>query len=111
MSIAVLMEYPRSEAHWQEWAFANMAHHRDINRRIYELTGNNLPESVMDPFDLHDPVSWSYKHQLMHDRQNAVLGIQGFNLVGVDWQDDEDMEGWIAAHLNEHYQASTILGI
>lgn len=111
MAIGILFEYPKTIEHWHEWSFANMAHHRDIIRRIYERTGRNLPESILDPFDLNDPTSWSYKHQEMHERQNAVLGIQGFNLLGVDWKDDDQMEAWIASHANEHVQAATILGM
>ena len=111
MSIASLIQLPETREQWDDWGFANMAHHRDIIRRIYELTGNNLTESVLDPFDHMNPETWLTKHYLMHQHMDAVLGIQGFNLEDVDWEDREAMRNWIAAHANEHYQAGTILNI
>lgn len=111
MALAVLFELPETPEQWSTWAFVNMAHHRDINRKILQLGGPNLPESVLDPFNTEDPGAWLYKHWDMHQRQNAVLGIQGFDLVSVDWGDRDAMQGWIASHANEHVQAGTILNL
>lgn len=111
MALAVLFELPQSRQHWDTWAFVNMAHHRDINRVLFETTGTRINESVLDPFDIDQPDSWLTKHQVMHQEQNAALGIQGFDLQNVDFEDKEAMEAWITAHANEHYQAAQILGI
>lgn len=112
MAIAVLLEVPDSQEHWQNWAFVNMSHHRDIIRKISELGGPRLTESILDPFDYENPApTWLYKHALMHSAMDQVLGIQGFDLSGVDWQDHEQLQGWIDAHANEHVQAGAILGL
>lgn len=111
MALAVLEELPETREDWDTWAFCNMAHHRDIIRRVREIYNVDLTESVLDPFDITNPATWLYKHQLMHQHMDAVLGIQGFDLVGVKWGNPDEMEGWIAAHANEHVQAGTILNI
>lgn len=112
MAIGVLFEIPEDDAHWAEWAFANMAHHRDIIRVVSELGGPRLTESILDPFDYENPSpSWLYKHALMHLHQNQVLRIQGFDLSGVDWHDPDQLQAWITQHANEHVQAGAILGL
>lgn len=112
MALAVLFEVPETPEHWQEWAFVNMAHHRDIIRVVFERTGARLTESILDPFDYENPSpSWLYKHALMHQNMDQLLRIQGFDLSGVDWQDRDQLQGWITAHANEHVQAGTLLGL
>ena len=112
MAIATLLELPETQEQWESWAFANMAHHRDIIRTVLERTGTHLTESILDPFDYQgDPTSWLAKHQLMHQHMDAVLGIAGYNLIDIDWGEPEAMQGWIAAHANEHVQAGEILNL
>lgn len=91
------------------WAFAHMAHHRDINRKIYELVAISLPEYILDPVNPDDTGDWEYLHQLTHDNQNALLGIQGQDLTGINWRDPRLLSSWIFLNSNEHLQASNIL--
>jgi len=88
-----------------------MAHHRDINRRIYELTQIALPEYLLDPIDPQNTGSWDDLHQSMHDAQNQLLGISGFNLLGIDFSDQQLLATWIFLNANEHHQAADILEI
>lgn len=110
-AIADLYNVPSTDQERSQWAFAHMAHHRDINRRIYELIQVSLPEYQLDPIDVSNSGSWEYQHQLMHDNQNAILGISGFDLSSVNWQDQNELAGWIWLDANEHAQAADILEI
>lgn len=107
--LANLFNVPRSDAERAAWSFSHMAHHRDINAAIYRLIAVALPEYILDPVDASDTGQWEYQHQLMHDNQNAILGIQGQDLTGVDWKNQELLTAWIWLNVNEHYQASEIL--
>jgi hypothetical protein len=109
--LADLYNVPSTDAERAQWSFAHMAHHRDINARIYLLIATALPEYLLDPIDMNDPGQWEYQHQLMHDNFNALLGIQGQDLTDIDWKDQNLLNAWIFLNGSEHYQASQILEI
>jgi len=109
--LADLFNVPATTAQLAQWSFAHMAHHRDINRRVYELLAFALPEYIIDPINVDDTSTWEYQHQLMHDAQNTLFGIQGQDLTGVNWKDQRILTEWIFLNSNEHYQISNILEI
>ena len=109
--LADLYNVPNTDEERAEWAFAHMAHHRDINAKIYLLVKIALPEYSLDPIDPNDTGTWEYQHQQMHDAQNEVLGIDGQDLTGINWKDQNLLSGWIFLNSNEHYQASNILEV
>ncbi len=108
--VAGLFNVPSSPEQLAQWAFINASEHRDIIRRIYELTKIALPEYVLDPLNPKDLELWSYQHQLMHNQMNEILGIAGFDIDTFDFEDKSTLEGTIALHANEHLQAANILG-
>lgn len=110
-AVADLYNVPSTDTERAQWAFAHMAHHRDIIRRLYELVGVTLPEYSLDPVDPSNTGQWEYQHQLMHDAQNQLLGISGFDLSEVSWKDQNLLTGWIWLNGNEHLQAADILEI
>lgn len=110
-AIADLYNVPSTDDERSAWAFAHMAHHRDINRRLYELVQVSLPEYALDPINIDAVGVWEYQHQLMHNNQNQLLGINGFDLSEVDWKDINLLAGWIFLHSQEHLQAADILEI
>lgn len=110
-SIADIYNVPTTVQDRALWSFAHIAHHRDINRRIYELVKIALPEYIIDPIDPDNPGEWEYLHQQMHDAQNNILGIQGQDLTDVNWKDQRLLAGWIWLNANEHVQAANILEI
>ena len=109
--LANLFNVPSTDEERAAWSFSHMAHHRDINQAIYILTNLALPEYIIDPIDVNDPAQWEYQHQLMHDNQNAILGIQGQDLTGIDWQNLNLLTAWVFLNSSEHYQAANILEI
>ena len=109
--LASISNVPLNDDDRAHWAFVHMAHHRDINRRIYELVGVALVEYILEPIDPDNTGIWEYQHQIMHDNQNALLGISGNDLTGINWRDTNLLAGWIFLNQNEHYQAAATLEI
>jgi hypothetical protein len=110
-AVADLYNVPSNDAERAQWSFAHMAHHRDINRRLYELVAVSLPEYSLDPIDPANVGQWEYQHQQMHNAQNQLLGISGFDLSEVDWKDQNLLAGWVWLNAVEHTQAADILEI
>lgn len=110
-AVAALYNVPTTDEEWLQWSFAHAAHHHDINRVIFQLLGLQLPEYVLDPFNHLDANTWAEQHYIMHQNQDAVLGIEGFDLSEVDFSNPEESAGWIFLNASEHYQAAAILGI
>lgn len=110
-AVAGIYNVPSTRPELDTWAFQHAAHHRDINRRIFELLGITIPEYVLDPLNPDDSALWTYQHQAVHTFQDAILGISGYNLLALDWNDRPLLEGWIYLNGQEHYQAANLLGI
>lgn len=111
MSLAALFNIPTNESNLQQWSFAHMAHHRDIVRVIYEQTGIALPEYLLDPFDPANRANWDYTHQVMHQQMNLLIGVQGNDLLGLDWEDENKRAAWILLNGSEHRQVGDFLGL
>ena len=109
MSIAALFNVPRNRQEIDQWAFAHIANHRDIIRVIYQVLGEALPEYALDPIDVSDTGTWERLHQVMHQQMNFLLGLEGFDLLGIDWEDENKLAAWIQINAVEHRQASDLL--
>ena len=111
MPVPTLFQTPRTPEEMAVWSFAHQAHHRDIARIIFESQGIRLDEFVLDPFDPKEEEGWLTTHQIMHQQMDEVLGISGYVLSSVDWNDPDQLKMWLSKHGNEHFQAGTILNI
>lgn len=110
-AVAALFNVPSTRDELNTWAFAHAAHHRDINRVIYELAGVQLVEYPLDPIDTHDSGVWTYQHQVMHQQFEPLLGIAGFDLLDVDLNNRSEFSGWIWLNAQSHYQAAALLNM
>lgn len=110
MAIAALFNVPIDETTLNEWSFAHASHHRDIVRLIYEDFAIALPEYLLDPYDPTVKSNWEYTHQVMHQQMNAILGVEGNDLLGLKWEDENERAAWIELNALEHRQAGDILG-
>lgn len=110
-AVAGIYNVPSTRQDLDTWAFQHAAHHRDINRVIFELLGITVPEYVLDPVNPDDNNVWRYQHQVMHSFMDAILGISGYNLLTLSWNDEKLLGGWIYLNASEHYQAANLLGI
>lgn len=109
--IAGIANIPTTREELLVWATNHATHHVDINRSLYQLTGINLPDFILDPIDPDNTGVWEAQHQIEHDNMDAILGITGFDLSEVDFKKTEYLTGWIQLNLSEHYQAANVLGI
>ena len=102
---------PSTQEELNTWAFAHAAHHRDINRVIFQLSGISLATYVLDPLDPDNAEAWLYQHQVMHQAQDVLLSIEGYDLLDVELKDPNQLAGWIFLNADEHYKAAQILEI
>jgi hypothetical protein len=109
--VAGLFNVPSTQSELNTWTFAHAAHHVDINRVIFQRTGVALASYVLDPLDPNNAEVWLYQHQLLHQAQDAILGIEGYDLLDVDLKDQDQLAGWIWVNADEHYKAAQILEI
>ena len=112
MAIANLYNVPTTQEQLSNWAFAHMANHRDIIRIIYERISLALPEYALDPVvpnSVGEESDWERLHQTMHTQMDVILGIAPYNLLGLDWKDENKLSAWIQLNADEHRQASDIL--
>jgi len=111
VALAVIYELPRGKDDWPFWSFCHAANHYDIVRVVFEKASVELSTFLLDPMDPDNMDQWLYWHQTMHNQMNAVLQIQGNDLLNLDWRDPGDFQEWITFNGNEHYQACQILGL
>lgn len=109
--IAGLFNVPLGQKELDTWASVHARHHVDINSSIYKLTKLSLPEFVLEPIDPNDTKTWEEQHQIMHQNQNALLGIEGYDLSSVDFNDRDNLTAWIQLNAVEHRQAEDLLRI
>ena len=110
-AIAALFNVPEGREELDAWASAHARHHVDINRYIYQRTGLSLPEFVLEPINPDDTAGWDEHHVIMHQNQDALLGIEGYDLSGVDFNDKDNLTAWIQLNAIEHREAEDLLRI
>jgi hypothetical protein len=109
--LASLYNVPSDQNGFMELSFANVDEHRKIITAVKNAYGIAIQEYIIDPIPLFDFPAWAYRHQQMHNQQNAVLGIAGNDLTAVDLTKPDELASWVNLHAQEHYQAASILGI
>ncbi len=70
-----------------------------------------LAQYQLSPLDPNNLGMWMYNHQIMHSQVNQVLGTQGFNLLGFDWSDPDQLQEWLNQNGDEHVRICAALGI
>lgn len=109
--IAGLYNVPSTQAELNTWSFIHSVHHEDISNTILRVLGVTIPNYVLDPISPEAIYPFLQQHQALHDQISAVLGIEGYDLTDVDWQDPNQLNGWIFLNATVHVQASNILKI
>lgn len=109
--VAALYNVPVRPDELQEWSFAHGVHHREIIREILTRFQIQLPEFVLDPINPLDVNNWAQQHQISHNQMDGILGISGFDLLDVNFEDQNQLASFIFLHASEHFQASNILRI
>lgn len=111
MAVADLFNTPVSDSDMSQWSFAHMAHHRDVNAAVMQQFGVNLPEYILDPVDMRNPGSFLELHQQMHNNTDAIIGVSGYDLSAVDWNDEKQRAGWIYLNAQLHVAEANATGV
>jgi hypothetical protein len=111
VSLVNLFNLPKTQDEWNIWSFSNADHHRQIIAAIGVQKSVRLNEFILDPIPFHDLAGWVYNHQSMHNDMDGVLSIAGFDLTGLDPQNEGQVAAWIRLHAIEHQSAALSLGI
>jgi hypothetical protein len=55
---------------------------------------------------------WLMSHQVEHQAFSAATGLDNpFNLLDMDWNDEESFYDWLATHMLIHEQLVAVLGV
>jgi hypothetical protein len=111
MSVASLFNIPSDDKSLSHFAFANAAEHHKIAQAIFDQLDTRVDSFILDPIPMMDMGGWLYNHQQAHNVQNAILGIAGNDLTGVDFRNPGQMAAWLWLHGEEHRRASDVLGL
>lgn len=111
MALDDLAFAPKNADEFSAFGFSNIASHRDINRAIFQTLGVTVQEYPIYPISLDNPGQWAWQHQQMHTQAWAALGGFGYNLLGVNWDDQRAAEMWAAIHSDEHNRLESLLGL
>lgn len=112
MALASIFNLQWNEpANRARFSFNNWMEHQKIQEEIFRKHGIDLPLFPIDPIPNYDLLSWAFRHQSMHSAANVILGLQGFDLTGVDFRKPEEVTVWTENHAREHMAINQALGI
>lgn len=112
MSLATLFNVPNANdsTTFSEFSFSNMDQHIIVTNAISAQKEIRIPLYPLDPMPFFDMGVWLRNHQQWHNNINGILGVNGFDLTSVDFNNQEEAESWTRNHASEHQQWSNILG-
>lgn len=113
MSLAQILLPPPTEQGMEEFMFAHYQHHLAINEglraRGYEPAVYQIyPVNMADKRDVQRFLD---QHQQWHNDFESLLGLQGFDLSGVDFEDQKQSDAWSWLNLNGHRNAALTLNL
>lgn len=111
MPVASLYNVPTTPEEFHVWSFNHMAHHRDVANQLTADGATGLPVYVLDPINLDDPSTFLWQHQEMHNYTDALLGIAGYDLTSVNFNDPQQLAAWIYLNAQLTYQEAAALGV
>lgn len=111
MGLPLLFAAPTDADSWQSWGFNHAANHLDWIKAVQDQKSQNLTEFLLNPLDPNNLGFWLYQHQISHNQVNQALGTQGYNLLELDWQDEDQFAEWLNQNGEEHQRISAALGI
>lgn len=110
MPIASLLNVPLSNEQKAAWDFIHADHHRRLIAKVRQQFGVTLAEYVLDPFDPLRPDS-GLLHQQMHNSVDALYGVSGYDLIDVDWRDEEQRASWVWLNAQLHLAEAQATGV
>jgi len=92
-----------------EFLFENGVQHKLFQEQLQDL-GNAVPIFPITDASTDNLDDWLLAHQTEHQAFASLLGLNNpFNMLDVDWNNEEDFYDWIASHLYIHQQIASAL--
>lgn len=111
--LAELYNTPSTPEEQMRWSFNNNDEHVKIVNAIFQKYGVPLADYILDPMPAFNSLeigTWAYTHQQAHTAFTGILRIAGNDLTSVDFTKQDQIEGWLQIHADEHIQAQGVLG-
>ena len=109
--IVTLLETPRTSEQRARWSFQHRDAHQQVRQAIQAKGGPVLPDYQLDPIADNDLQGWLQRHSQSHGDANQALGLQGVDLLDVDFNDEKQFAAWIWLNFQEHRAWSSVLGV
>ena len=95
----------------QDFLFENGTQHKLFQETFMDL-GVSVPVYPITDASTDNLDDWLLAHQVEHQAFSSLLGLNNpFNMLDVDWNNEEDFYDWIASHLYIHQQIAAELGL
>ena len=110
--LAGLYNFELKDSGLQEFfAVCNQDSHERIITAVNSSKKTNLEQFNLDPLDPSDLQTWLEQHQQLHNDMNAALGLTGYNLNTISFEDAGSVQLWVQLHVQEHLAAHQKLGL
>ena len=109
--LASLLNVPQSEADWSRWSYNNYDCLNQIRDAIATQKGVALNAYQVEPIDFDDLETWLDNNQQAHNDFNATLGLNGSDLLHVDFKDPNQLQSWVYLSYQECSAACQTLKI
>ncbi len=94
-----------------EFLFENGQQHR-LFQQTFMDQGISVPIYPITDADINNLDDWLLAHQVEHQAFANLLDLNNpFNLLDVDFNNEEDFYDWLASHLYIHQQIAAGLGL
>lgn len=113
MSLAGLKSPVADRKDWDTWLFSHWSDTLEIVAAIQKLNHPMVVRTIdrVDPDDKTALDVWLQNEQDTHNDFNDFLGLEGVDLLGLDFRDKVGVEQWLYHEYQEHYAARRELGI
>lgn len=111
MPVAALKNVPSTPDQLGYFAFVHMDHHLRMNDKARSAFGVALPSFDLSTLDTDRMEGWIDEHQQMHQNLDQLLGLEGYNLLDVDWKDPNQLAGWVYLNFQSHFNEATVLNV
>jgi hypothetical protein len=94
-----------------EFLFENGLQHKLFYETFMD-SGISVPSYPLIDVNVDNLDDWLLAHQVEHQAFSGLLELNNpFNMLDVDFNDEDDFYDWIASHLYIHEQIASSLGL
>lgn len=111
MSIASLINVPKTLQEWNSWSFTHKIQHDNIARAVLMQKNKTLTSYILDPINPEVPEVFLNSNSQLHIDTCSLLNVAGSDLTSVNWENEEELTNWIYLHWQEHTSFNSALGL